>query len=380
MELDRKGVPVRVVDAFAGLVVRVDVTLFAPLHGLGDDGVTVVLARDEGPGALDVPAGLVDAPVAVLELRGLRAGGDSRQLVSETDAEDRLHAEELGDLHDLVLGVRRVPGTVRQHDAVGVLVEDVIGRGRTGQDDHIATPLLEFPDDVPLGTVVEERHLEGALFPGTAFDRFIEFLLLRGHGRHRVCDDIRRDLRKIAGDGIAQNGVHDPVFPDGLRDLTCIDSVNAGNAPVLEESIQGVLATEIGRLLAPFADDIPLDETVAFEVVLDDAVVPDERVGLQHDLSIVTGVGQGLDVTAHAGREDQLPDGGHIGPERKALINGTVREDEVPLFLHVGPLPSGRGVGPVKELRHSQSISPMVAAMTALMVCIRFSASSNTRE
>ena len=107
MELDREGIPVGVVDAFAGLVVRVDVSLFPALHRLGDHRVAVVLARDEGPGPFDVSAGLVDAPVTVFEFRGSGAGGDGRQLMSETDAEDRLHAEEFGDLHDLVL---RPPG------------------------------------------------------------------------------------------------------------------------------------------------------------------------------------------------------------------------------------------------------------------------------
>ena len=123
------------------------------------------------------------------------------------------------------------------------------------------------------------------------------------------------------------------MFPDGPGNFTCIDSVNAGNAPLRKELVQGILATEIGRLLAPFADDISFDEAIAFKVVFNDAVVPDERVGLQHDLSIIAGVCQSLDVPAHAGRKDQLADAFDIGSERVPLINSPVRQDQVTFLL-----------------------------------------------
>ena len=79
VELDGKGPELRVVQSLAGSVVGVDKGDAAPFHGAGVHGIAVVLAGDIGPGAAQVPDGLVDPPVAVFQLIGSaprRQGGE----------------------------------------------------------------------------------------------------------------------------------------------------------------------------------------------------------------------------------------------------------------------------------------------------------------
>lgn len=113
-------------------------------------------------------------------------------------------------------------------------------------------------------------------------------------------------------------------------------------------------------MFAPFPHHVSARGAFALKIFGDDAVIADQRKGLQNDLSRVAGVGQGFHVSAHAGGEHQLSHCGVRGAECLPLDHLAVGKDQVP--FHTSPAP------------------PIMAASTALMVCIRFSASSNTTD
>lgn len=81
---------------FVAGVVEVDEVFFPVARERGGiDGVAVVLTRDVATAGCQVEGRDVVGAVAVLELDGFGSGGQSEQLVAETDAHDR----DLGGFH-----------------------------------------------------------------------------------------------------------------------------------------------------------------------------------------------------------------------------------------------------------------------------------------
>ena len=292
--------------------------------------------------------------MAVFELHGAAALRQRHELVAEADAEHRDAAEELGDLRDLVDVVRRVAGAVGEHDAVIPGGEDILRFGRAGQHRHGAAAAAELARDVALGAVVDERHavqhaplrLEGVG-------------LRRCHLRHGVRDAVGAQGREIVRHRVADGSVHRAGLAQDARDGAGVDAGDAGDVVGFQKCVERFLAPEVRRRLALLAHDIAAHAALALKIGRDDAVVADERERLQHDLAAVAGVGECLDVAVHAGGEHQFANRVARCAESEARKDLAVFEYEIAL--------------------HS-SISASVAAMTALMVCMRFSASWNTTD
>ena len=106
--------------------------------------------------------------------------------------------------------------------------------------------------------------------------------------------------------------------------------------------------------MALLAHNVAAHAALALKIGRNDAVVADERERLQHDLAAVARVRERLNIAVHAGGEHQLAHRVARCAESEARKDLAVFEYEIAL--------------------HS-SISASVAAMTALMVCMRFSAS-----
>ena len=116
------------------------------------------------------------------------------------------------------------------------------------------------------------------------------------------------------------------MLPDDAGELAGVHAVQSRHALLFQISVQIAVLAEVGRRLAPLPDHIALHAASALKILPDDAVVADEGIGLHDDLARVAGVGQGLDVAAHAGGKHQLTHGGGVGAEADALKNLAVLE------------------------------------------------------
>src|SRR5699024_3063158 len=137
---------------------------------------------------------------------------------------------------------------------------------------------------------------------------------------------------------------------------------DAGDAPALEPVVERALRAEVGRRVAQLAHHIAPDGRRSLEVLVNDAVVADEGKGLHDDLAGIARIGQGFQIARHARGKHQLAQALARRADALSLEKLPVSQQQIshriPLFL----------------FRHS------VAAMTALMVCMRFSASSKTMD
>ena len=100
---------------------------------------------------------------------------------------------------------------------------------------------------------------------------------------------------------------------------------------LLQEAIQFILAAEVGGRVAQLAHHIAAHVALALEVVLDHAVVADQREGLHHDLSRIAGVGQGLQIAHHARGEHQLAQAARLRADADALVHAAVGQHQISL-------------------------------------------------
>ena len=129
-----------------------------------------------------------------------------------------------------------------------------------------------------------------------------------------------------------------PVVPDMPGEGAGVDAGKAHDAVLLQISVQRSLAAEIGGLLAPLPHDIRRKgRAPAFKIRGDHAVIPDEREGLHNDLPVIAGVGQGFQVTDHAGGKDHLAGDLPRRAERLSLKNGAVLQNQIDAFFHQYP-------------------------------------------
>jgi len=241
-------------------------------------------------------------------------GGQRRQLVAQADAEHRYLAQKFADLLNLVHVFRRVSGAVGEHHAVRVSGQDRLRGGGRRQDRHGAAPLLELPDNVALGAVIQQGHPE-PLLPFRRMDRGF----LTGNSLHHAGDGVGLDGGQVGGDLVADGGVHHTVLPDDAGQLPGVHAEQPRHPLLFQEGIQITVRAEVGRSAAVLPDHVALDAAGALEVLPDDAVVADEGIGLHDDLPGIAGVRQGLDVAAHTGGEHQLTHGVGLRTEPDAL-------------------------------------------------------------
>ena len=274
----------------------------------------MILAGDVGADAVQVPDGLIDPPVAVFQLVGAAPHRQGRQLVAQADTEQGHLAQELFDLLNLIDVLCRIPGAVGEHDAVRLGRQHLLCTGLRRQDSDGAAALLQLPDDVALGAVVQHADPEPLLSL-----RRVGGCCFTGLRLHHAGDGIGLHRRQIRRNLITDRGVHDAVLPDDPGQLPGVHTPEPRHAPVPQKSVQVSLAAEIGRLLAPLPHHVAPDATRAFKILRNDPIIADQRIGLHHDLSSIAGIRQCLQIAAHAGGEHQLAHGVRRTPEPEAL-------------------------------------------------------------
>src|SRR4051812_35786876 len=122
------------------------------------DREAMVLARDEDAVRTHVEHRVVGAAVPERELEGLEAGRERKQLVAETDAEERYAPDQLGDDGSLRRERSRVARAVGEDDAVVPGGEERLSVGRVRIDGHACPRGDRALDDRALAPVVEDAE------------------------------------------------------------------------------------------------------------------------------------------------------------------------------------------------------------------------------
>ena len=119
------------------------------------------------------------------------------------------------------------------------------------------------------------------------------------------------------------------MFAQVAGDGAGVDALDADD-PLLDELVvEGTFGTPVGGPARGVADDVAgHPDAAGLGVVGVDAGVANVRRGLDHELAGVGGVGDGLLVAGHAGREDCLAEGRSGGAVAGAAENPAVLEHE----------------------------------------------------
>src|SRR5437660_12065927 len=103
------------------------------------DGEVVVVSRYFDLSSLQIFDRMVSAVVAELELEGLPSQRDSRQLMPQTDSEDRLAAHQPADGIDCIRARLRITGAVREENSVGLERQHILRRSLRWDHCHLAS-------------------------------------------------------------------------------------------------------------------------------------------------------------------------------------------------------------------------------------------------
>ena len=337
-----------------GVVVQIDLgdDRAAALQVFALGGETVVLGGDGHAALFGVLDGLVAAAVAELQLVGRSADGVRDDLVTETDAEDRVGLDEIGHGFVGILQGGGVAGAVGQEDAVGVEGADLGGRGAGREDVDVEAGSDEAAEDGGLGTEVIGRDAE----LGGATLRLVEVRARDGEGLAiaglgvEVIRSLAGDvLDEVGADGAGpgagtlegffvgdafgrEAGLHHAGRTQLLGQRAGVDAFDAGDAILREPGAQVGGGAPVGDDGRKVADDETSDVRAGgFEVVFIDAVVPDLRCRQYNRLAAVGGVGEDLLIPGHVGREDYFRHGRRDRSDESAEKKGSVLEEEEPL-------------------------------------------------
>ena len=191
MELNGKAAGAVVAQALHAALVHVYMghLRHRRVHALGRDHVAVVLAGDEGPSGGQILDRVVGAPMAEAHLPGGGSGGQGQKLVSQAHREERqVGIIELAHLGNDLRVIRRVAGTVGEHDSVEAAGEHRGGGGVGGIYRHLTAPLLKAADHILLHAVVHQGNPQ-PLFP----QRGVHLALLPGDGLYGPLHPIGTD-------------------------------------------------------------------------------------------------------------------------------------------------------------------------------------------
>ncbi len=113
---------------------------------------------------------MVAASVAVLQLIGVCTGGQSHELMSETDGENRnIALVKLSYLVNDGSAVLGVAGAVGKHDAVRIRCEDLLCTGSGRIDRNLAASLMQGTGDIALGAQIQKCHPVAVIFQDRLF-------------------------------------------------------------------------------------------------------------------------------------------------------------------------------------------------------------------
>ena len=329
-----------------GAVVEVDVRQLGgpevglPAHRLvvfdrlgparSEHGEAVVLAGDLGPARGQVLDRVVGAVVAEGQLVGLEADRPAEQLVAEADAVYRELADQTPHGLDDVVEGGRVARAVGEKDGVGLVM---------GQFGGARGAWMQLDGGAALVQVAHDRELHARVDHGDAWpigNAVQDGDALRGERPGQVATAHRR-LGLDQGPGLwfgdtgwEQAAAHRPVLTDMADQSARIEFGDGGDAALGEPREPAALGP--GRVLA--VDRGAHDRRARVNAVRlhrlgRDPVVADLGEREDDQLTGVAGIGHGLLIARHGGREHDLADGVLVGSTRLAVKSRAVLEQHI---------------------------------------------------
>ena len=235
----------------------------------------MVLGSDLDPAVPAVLRGLIDPVMAELEFRRPASDRLTQDLMTQTDAEEGDLPQDRPDrFHDIREG-RRVPGPVGEQNPVGPKGQDLLPRRRGRQDEDLAAPLLQIPEDVELDAAVEDHHPP----PDDGVRSWVLNLITPftlcpvlppvGRPAGDFLDEIAADQARVGADAMeerldvrrlrGQDAPHRPGDPDAPGQGTGVDPLHAEFSLRLEERLQVLSGTPVARILLVLPDDESLE-------------------------------------------------------------------------------------------------------------------------
>ena len=119
----------------------------------------MIVGRDEDGVADEILYRLIAAAVAVRQLIRFRPAGEREQLVAQTHAEHRYHADEAAQRFDRLRQVGGVARPGRDHDGVGFAREQFFARHAVGYDGEPRAERREIANDRALHPAIDDDHV-----------------------------------------------------------------------------------------------------------------------------------------------------------------------------------------------------------------------------
>jgi hypothetical protein len=290
-------------------------------EGIGVHGVSMVLAGDVAMAGEFIAHGLVLAAVTVLEFEGLAAGGQSEHLMPEANPEDRfVLADGVADLVNYLVAQAGVAGAAADDQCIVLLGFEV---GVPREPHHAEAFGADVVGDAFLAAAIKERDgfVSRAVHHTLAYAHLVQKLIAVGVVVGNVF---------IVNDDLAE---HRSFFSKAFGDGPGIEAHDGGNVaafqPVGEtfKRLPVVVADAVIRDQKPRDLDLAGFKHVGQRVIFfrrGNAVVPDEGESKRQNLTIETGICEGLGIANHAGGEHDFARGAAFGAEGNALITGAV--------------------------------------------------------
>ena len=303
--------------------------------------------------------------MAALHLARLAAQGERQDLVAEADAEQwHLLVEHALDRRHAVAGRRRrIARAVGQEHAVGLVAQDVLGRGGGRHDRDLAAGVGEAAQDVALGAVVDGDHVIlglGELAVALA-QRPLGLVPAVGLlGRHLdgeihavEAGPVLRDLAQLGNVELAvgrmdHHAAGRAAVADAPRDRPRVDAADARQIVALQPVVERLGRAPVGRLGDVAAQHHAARRRVdALDVLEVGADIADVREGEGDDLPGIGGIGDDLLIAGHRGVEADLAHRVAGGPHALAPKDRAIGQHQR------GRGPTRRGVSRAGGLRRS---------------------------
>src|SRR4030095_10848089 len=146
--------------AFDSLVVEVDVCNSNLLRQADRiDSEPVILGRNFHLIEIGIENRLISSMVSELKLECTATEGESHDLVTQANSEDRLLAKQLPDVADRVVHSFGVARTVGKEDAIGLQIQDFFCRSLRRHYRNAPATMHEVPENVGLDAEVVGHNM-----------------------------------------------------------------------------------------------------------------------------------------------------------------------------------------------------------------------------
>lgn len=323
--------------AFVATVVQVDkVLLEVAGQGAGINGVAMVLAGNVALASCQIQGGDVVSSVTILELDGAGANGQGQKLVAEANSHDghRRGVHQTSEVVDRVLTVCRVTGTVRDENAV-VVIGHLVNRVVVREDGDGGTTADQAADDVLLDTTVDQSDVQvgsgGLNNEGGLGAHALNEINLARIGKALVLVGV---ILLTDGDS-GKRGTLLTKKCDNLARVHARDGRHALTSAPLAKTFHGgpmaVLQSHIGHddpgTLEVRGLEI-LEKVVLVTLGRRHAVVANQRLGEDQNLSTVRRIRHGFAVSHERGGEDGFARNVGICTKGRAIEDGAVSNSQ----------------------------------------------------